>query len=215
MTEPDLPAVGRALTDVARTQQQLDETVRLLSGRTQLLHDELLVYGAELRSADLSIDHELVRRLYWEAPSLPNKAVADAFGFRSPNDVPAIAGSREFDLPCIGCGTALHHVVRNRTHLGDLRRTNMCPRCADVAAERERRRRAEVDAEHRRYERERAAVLRQAMEAYVLAHPEMLDDSDDVGFYLDIPVPQWGVSTVSLADLNAVRRDLAARLTRS
>lgn len=131
-------------------------------------------------------------------------------GCAHPTTSPAIAGSREFDLPCIGCGTLLHHVVKNRTQLADLRRTNQCPPCATGAAERELRRRAAKDVERRRWTQEQAAILRRAMAAHVLAHPDMLDDPDDAEFYLDIPVPEWGASTVSLADLNAVRRELAA-----
>lgn len=91
MTSRDTSAVGEALAAVAETQARLNEVQALLSAQTRDLHDQLLLLGMDLDSSGETADPELIRRLYWDAPSLSTHSVYEAFGLRSPNDVSTLA----------------------------------------------------------------------------------------------------------------------------
>jgi hypothetical protein len=145
MTTPDTSAVERALADVAQTQAELNELELALADRTSELADQICLLGMDLHEVGLPADPDLVRRLYWGAPSLSAHAIYEAFGLRSPSDVSAIAGLGEFRLPCKDCGTILTHQVKNRTQLARLRANNRCEACASSAAERERQHRAKLE----------------------------------------------------------------------
>jgi hypothetical protein len=213
MTTPDTSAVERALADVAKTQAELNELELALADRTSELTDQILLLGMDLHGAGVPADPDLVRRLYWGAASLSTQAIYEAFGLRSPNDVSTIAGPGEFRLPCKDCGTILTHQV-NRTQLARLRANNRCEACATRAAERERQHRAELETQWRRRQREDDEAVRRAMEAYVLANPDLPEEPTGALMYVEIPVPEWGGTTVRLRDLTAVRADLRNRLTR-
>jgi hypothetical protein len=101
MTVPDSSVViERALGAVAEVHAELHELELTLADRTRELGEQLLVLGEDLREAGLPADRDLVRRLYWVASKLPTKAIYEALGLRSPNDVSIIAGPGEFHLPC-------------------------------------------------------------------------------------------------------------------
>jgi hypothetical protein len=213
MTTPDTSAVERALAGVARAQAELNELQLALEDRTSELTDQILLLGMDLHEAGgPPADRDLVRRLYWDAPSLSAQAIYEAFGLRSTNDVSAIAGPREFHLPCKDCGIVLTRQVKNRSQLVKLRATNRCEACTTRAAERERQRRAELETQWRRRDREDHEAERRAMEAYVLANPDFPEEPTGVPMYVDIPGTESGSTTVRLRDLSAIRDDLRNRL---
>lgn len=214
MTDPDTTAVTEVLGVVAATQAKLDATCALLARQTQALADEVALLGMEMHSLETTADSGLIRRLYWGAPSLHNQVVYQAFGLRSPNDVSTIAGPTEFDMPCDDCGVSLRHNVKNRTELAKLRATNRCEPCAEGAEDRERQRRAELEATWRRRNHEGGEIIRRAMQAYVVANPDLPEEPSGASMYVDIPVPEWGGTTVRLRDLNEVREQFVERFRR-
>ena len=213
MTSPDRSAaVERALAGVARTHAELNELQLALADRTSELTDQILLLGMDLREAGLPADRDLVRRLYWDAPSLSAQAIYEAFGLRTTNDVSAIAGPHEFHLPCRDCGIVLTHQVKNRSQLPKLRAKSRCGACTMRAAERERQRRAELETRWLRRSREDHEAERRAMEAYVLANPDLPEEPTGIPMYVDIPGTESGSTTVRLRDLSAIRDDLRNRL---
>jgi hypothetical protein len=50
------------------------------------------------------------------------------------------------------------------------------------------------------------------MEAYVFDHPDLPEEPVGTEMLVEIPVPEWGGSTVSLRDLLMVRAELRNRL---
>ena len=204
--------VERALAAVADTQSQLYEDQATLADRTGDLDHQLRVLGMELRRADIRVDRDLIGRLYWEAPSLSTQAIFEAFGLYSPNQVSVIAGKREFHLPCRDCETVLSYTVKNRTQLRKLRGRARCQPCQARLDERERERGAELRADWEQRNRDEEAAVQRAMQAYVLAHSELPEQPDGASMYIDIPVPEWGGTTVSLSALDEVRAELRDRL---
>jgi hypothetical protein len=200
MTTPDTSAVYRTFAALARTQAELYDLEFALDERTADLTHQLRLLGMDLHTAGELVDPDLVHRLYWETPSVPAQAIYEAFGLRSPSDVSRIAGAHEFGLPCKDCKVVVTYQVKNRTVLRKLRSNHRCEDCAAKEAERERQ-------AHARYE-----ALERAMVAYVLAHPDLPDEPENAAMYVEIPVSEWGGSTVSLGDLNAVRDQLHDRL---
>jgi hypothetical protein len=69
-----------------------------------------------------------------------------------------------------------------------------------------------AERERQRQRREEDAAVRRAMEAHVLAHPNLPEEPAGATSYVTIPVPKWGSTAVMLRDLIAVRADLRDRL---
>jgi hypothetical protein len=213
MTTPDTAAaVEHALADVTTTQADLHELELVFADRTSELVRQIRLLGMQMHAAGLPADRDLVHRLYWGAPSLSTQAIYEAFGLRSPGDVAAIAGPGELHLPCRDCGTVVTHRVKNRTQLSKLRTNSRCEPCATRAAERENQQAAERASQWERERREEDAVVRRAMEAYILANPRLPEEPDGATSYVTIPVPEWGHTTVTLRGLLSVREDLRTRL---
>lgn len=212
MTTPDTSAVDRTFAALARTQAELYDLELALEERTAELTHQLRLLGMDLHTAGELVDPDLVHQLYWETPSVPAQAIYEAFGLRSPSDVSRIAGAHEFGLPCKDCKAVVTYQVKNRTVLRKLRSNHRCEDCAAKEAERERQAHARYAAQRHRRQQVESEALERAMVAYVLAHPDLPDEPEDAAMYVEIPVSEWGGSTVSLGDLNAVRDQLGDRL---
>lgn len=207
MTLPDSTAVDEALAALEAAQAQMDAARDVVAARTRDLADQVTLLGMSLRSTDAQADVGLIRRLYWDAPSLATQVVSEAFGLRAPSDVFRIARAATRNVPCRGCGLSREFQVKNRTHLTSLRST-LCEDCSARAQEQERQRKADLEVTWRRQSQMEADYLDQAMIDYVLAHPDMPEEPDGEAFYVDVGGTAWGTSTVRLRDLNAVRRQL-------
>lgn len=204
--EPDATAVETALADAAEAQEAVDAAEQQLAEAIAALTDRMVELGGERLAAGLGPDRELIRRLYWLAPRLSAQVLAKAFGLGT---VQGLIGTWTARRPCAGCGKELRFEVRNRTHLAKLAGSR-CEPCAQVEAERV----ARLASEHAEWRRKQDQIdregLEREMEAFVLANPDLPEESDRL--YVDIPDSRWGGSTVTTADLHRVKRRLLDRL---
>jgi hypothetical protein len=213
MTSPDASGVERTFAAVAQTQADLYDMEAALEQRTGELTYQLRLLGLDLHQAGGLVDPELIHRLYWETPSLSTQAIYEAFALTSPGDVYKIAGPHEIGLPCKDCQTVISYRVKNRTQLTKLRTNHRCEDCAAKEAERERLARVRSDAEWRRMNQEENEATDRAIEAYVLAHPDLPDEPEGTPMYIDIfRAHGRGGITVRLSALNALRDELRDRL---